>query len=296
MELNNLPHELLLYIIKWFYTCKEYNHVSHAYALGVIREINHKYKDLVDELPRTSFYLTGKLALRFFQNPTIRHGAISRFCKDEHRELPLHLDFYGVTISVTKAELLQSPVVHVTSVSLVGAFQSINNLDVFTELWPATHTIREIKQLSVEQSMALVSTTPANITSNFPYWPISVNFRECCLRDANFYTLQNAHTVLMAYTTNSTPYQVSQLKNVRFLSLGSGFTNLECVRSLVHLRYLFFRNNPKITSIEPLHALEHLCYVDGLNTNVLHGAWTAFKQIPRKQKLWIVHNNVCEQC
>ena len=289
LELENLPEELICYIIKCFYTVDTYKHVSHAYALGVIRGVNHKFKNIVDELPYNIFYLTGKLALRFARDPAIRQGAISRFCKNGRQELPLHLDFYGVTITVTKAELLQSPVVRVKTVSLVGAYQSMKNLMVFHNSWPATHTIRDITNLSVDQSMDLVFGRKTLPNTTLPYCPVRVDFKGCCLRNANFYMLRNVYTVLMKDSTEVMPHQVSQLKNVRMLSLGSGFRDLECVRYLVHLRYLCFRNNPEITSIEPLHALTHLCYVDGYNTNVSDGAWNALKQVPRQQRLWTVY-------
>jgi len=297
MVLNNLPSELILKILKYFYTNDGYNHVSHAYALGVVRQVARKYKNLVDydfsKLQHTTFNLTGRLALRFVINPVIRYGAIARFYKyRQQQHLPLHLDFYGV--SVNKVELLQVPVVCVHSVSLVGAFQSTNHNNNLDGLWEATHTIRVLEQLTVEQSMALISGNMApvsHIHSPLPYWPIRVNFMGCCLHGADFSVLRHVHTVIMAYSAGVTPHQVSQLKSVRTLSLGSCFTDLECVRSLVHIRFLFFRNNPEITSLEPLHALEHLSYVDGTNTNVPLRAWHALKQLPCNQRLCIVNNS-----
>ena len=297
MVLDNLPSELMLNILKYFYTSDGYDHVSHAYALGVVRQVGRKYKNLVDydfsKSQHTTFNLMGRLALRFAMYPVIRYGAIARFYKyRQQQHLPLHLDFYGVTVN--KVDLLQVPVVRVQSVSLVGAFQSTNHNNNLDALWEATHTIRVLEQLTVEQSMALISGNMApvsHIHNPHPYWPIRVNFIGCCLHGADFSVLRHVHTVIMAYSAGVTPHQVSQLKSVRTLSLGSGFTDLECVRSLVHIRFLFFRNNPEITSLEPLHALEHLSYVDGTNTNVPLSAWHALKQLPRNQRLCIVNNS-----
>ena len=303
MVLDNLPHELMLNILKYFYTNNEYNHVSHAYALGVVRQVGRKYKNLVDvlfcESPKTTFFLTGKLALRFAMDPQTRYGALARFSRykqqqQQQQHLPLHLDFYGVTVN--KVDRFQVPLVRVHSVSLVGAFQSTNLNNNLDGLWEAIHTIRVLEQLTVEQSMALISGNMAHVEPKYdtslPYWPIRVNLIGCCLRDANFSLLRCAHTVIMPFTTGVTPYQVSQLNSVRTLSLGSGFTDLECVRSLVHLRFLFFRANAGITSLQPLHKLEHLCYVDGTNTNVPLSEWTALKQLHRNHRLCIVNQLV----
>lgn len=299
MVLDNLPHELILTILKYFYTNNECNHALHAYTLGVMRQISRKYKDLVDVVfsasPKTTFFLTGNLALRFAMNPQTRYGALAWFSKygQQQPHLPLHLDFYNVTVN--KVDLLQFPLVRVQSVSLVGAFHSTNHNNNLDGLWEATHTIRVLEQLTVEQSMAVISGNMApvsHIQSRLPYWPIRVNFIGCCLNGADFSVLRHVHTVIMPYSIGVTPYQVSQLKSVRTLSLGSGFTNLECVRSLVHLRLLFFRDNPEITLLQPLHELKHLSYVDGTNTNVPLSEWHALKQLPRNQRLCIISNSV----
>lgn len=328
--LDQLPCDLIVQILRFFYVTDgpHRNSVSHAHALGVLRQISRRFKVLIDTATHDgsnsagpSFCLTGARALRFATVASVRHGAVTRFVAP-HRvtrthardrghtptaahPLPLHLDFARLRLDFV--DPLQVPRVPVRSISLLESFQTWRSIQEKDASWCAQRTIKSLTRLTATESRALVGVagydpelTPRAARCNpdhdpsLPYLPVHVNLIGCRLTDINFNTLKYVHTIILIHSTGVTPHQVSQLTCVRVLSLAAdGLPDLECVRTLVHLRFLFFRDNRAITCVEPLHELENLCYVDGTGTRVPERAWIALQRVPRRHPLYVLPVLLC---
>ena len=286
--LDTLPAELLFKVLVFCDVVApdpdRPSRLQQAHAQGVFRQVSRACKRRVDEAiaprpcsPLRAFFLGDNVALRFVTDPRVRRGAVARFTacgvKGAPPVLPLHLEFLCVQLGDVDPDQLHG--VRVRSMSFVGSFRR----NPLSQKWRAcaVHVVEQLHLVPRDESLAFVRRPPHPFPvspEGLQFVPLQVNLIGLGLDGVDLEPLRYVHTIILALSTGVTGSQVSKLTGVRTLSLGRGFTSLECVRELVHLRFFFFRDNPEITDVTPLLELRNLRYVDGTNTGVPLCAWS----------------------
>lgn len=302
ISINTLPGDLFLIVFDFLYArvvvsagsaarvSRHTNLTSRtAFQIGLFRRVSRYFKDLLDRVyvfDNTQFYsVTSKLAFGFLTSEKTRRGVVSRFKRHVSRGLPVpvHLDLTGLNF---KTLMLRphATVVCVQSISFVGSVFKLP--ETLRDRLPvkSPHLLSELTVLNHDESVQLIGGRHARFNHGFfaehqhvPYVPLQVNLIGMTLAGVNLDALRDVHTIILALSTGVTPGQISRFTCARKLSLSNDMADLECVRNLIHLKHLYFRNSPRVDNVDVLYSLSALEYVDGKRSGVAAADWAALQ-------------------